>query len=384
MKNYLLGTLFILLFLNINLVKAQQKENKNLKDPYMVTMYIGSYTKKEGHVDGKAEGIYTLYHNKETGNLEMGETVAKVTNPSFVKVSRDGKYLFAVSELGPGDAESGFVYSYKVNEDDSLEELSKVSTEGFAPAHITIDQSGGFLFVANYMGGVVMMYKIKDGYLKRQQRINLNNPKKSHAHSVTISADNQQAYIADLGNDKIWIYNLDENEGKLTPGDQSFVSLPKGAGPRHFTLSSNGRFAYSINELDSSVSVFKVLEKGGLEIIQNISSLPEKFSGNNSGADIHLHPSGRFLYASNRGHNSIVSFKVNGSSGKLSTLEYTSTRGKTPRGFAISPNGNYLYVANQDSGNISVYNIDEDGLLEQNGEPMRAPTPVSIDFANQK
>ncbi|UZH55115.1 lactonase family protein [Salinimicrobium tongyeongense] len=366
----------------------KQAENIAPKDPEtknMNVIFVGSYTRKEGHVDGKAEGIYTLYQNQETGELKNGKTVAKLTNPSFVKTSKDGKYLFAVSELGPGgDAESGFVYSYKITENDSLEELSRISTEGFAPAHVTIDESGKYVLVANYSGGVVMLYKLaENGILKKQQRIDLENPEGSHAHSITVSADNEHAYIADLGNDKIWIYDFNESEGKLTPGEQAFVDLENGAGPRHFTLSKKGRFAYSINELNSSVSAFKVLENGGLELIQNISSLPEGFSENNSGADIHLHPSGKFLYASNRGHNSIVSYEVDTASGELGNPNFTSTLGKTPRNFAISPDGAFLYAANQDSGNISVYKIGEDGTLEQKGEPVAAKTPVSLEFSNR-
>lgn len=350
----------------------------------MNTVYVGTYTKKEGHVDGKADGIYTLYQNEETGNLEEGRTVARVTNPSFVKVSKDGKYLFAVSELGPGDAESGFVYSYEINADDSLRQISKISTESFAPAHIEIDRSGKYIFVANYSGGVVMMYKLlKNGALEKQQRIDLENPEKSHAHSVAVSPNNRHVYVADLGNDKIWIFNLDDSMGRLNPGEQAFVSLPNGAGPRHLSLSRDGKLVYSINELDNSISVFKVSDNGGLEAVQQISSLPEDFAGKNSGADIHLHPSGKFLYASNRGHNSIVSFRIDPSSGKLNLLEHTSTRGKTPRNFAISPSGTYLYVANQDSGNISVFTIEDDGSLEQKGELLDAKTPVSLEFLKE-
>jgi 6-phosphogluconolactonase len=382
----LLGFVIILGFLSCRNIKTsgEKKFSETSINTDMKTMFVGTYTKKEGHVDGKADGIYTLYQNKETGDLKMGKTVAEVINPSFVKVSKDSKFLFAVSELGPGDAESGFVYSYKIKKDDSLEEISKVSTESFAPAHVAIDQLGKYVFVANYTGGVVMMYKVNDdGSLSKQQRINLENPEESHAHSVTISADNDKAYIADLGNDKIWIYDFDESKGSLFPSEQPFVSLPDGAGPRHFILSKNGKFAYSINELNNTVSVFKVRGNGGLEAVQHISTLPEGFSGNNSGADIHLHPSGEFLYASNRGHNSIVSFRVDPSSGKLDLLKHTPTLGKTPRNFAISPQGSYLYVANQDSGNVSTFIIKADGSLEQKGVVVEAKTPVSLEFSDR-
>ena len=355
---------------------TMEKEERNIA-------YVGSYTKKEGHVNGQAQGIYTVYQDPESGQLELGETVAEVTNPSFVKLTKDGKYLYAVSELGSKDAESGFLYSYKVNKDQTLEELGKVSTEAFAPCQIAIDQTGEYVLVTNYMGGVVMMYKKqKDGSLKKAQRIDLENPTESHAHSVSISEDNQQAYIADLGNDRIWIYDFDAAKGELQPNNQAFVQLEEGAGPRHFAFSKNQHFAYSINELNSTVSTFAVKENGGLEVLQNTPSLPEGFDGKNSAADIHLHPSGDFLYVSNRGHNSIASYKINKESGKLSSTGFWSTGGKTPRNFAIGPNGKFLYVANQDSNNIGIFKIDlKTGILNQVLNPVEADTPVCIDFA---
>ena len=387
MKNSIKTFIAVLIALGLYSCKdsKSQSQHSNAESTERIekmnTIFVGTYTKKEGHVDGKADGIYSLYQNPETGDLKKGKTVAKVVNPSFIKVSKDNKFLFAVSELGPGDGASGFVHSFKINENDSLEEISKISTESFAPAHVAIDQSGNYVFVANYMGGVVMMYKVNpDGSLSKQQRVDLENPEESHAHSVAISANNDKAYIADLGNDKIWIFDFDESKGTLDPSEQAFVSLPDKAGPRHFILSKNGKFAYSINELNSSVSVFKVGANGGLEVLQHISSLPEGFSGINWAADIHLHPSGKFLYASNRGHNSIVSYRVEPSSGKLALEGHTPTLGKTPRNFAISPKGDYLYVANQDSGNISSFIIKADGSLDQNGETLEAKTPVSLEF----
>ncbi|GHA31481.1 6-phosphogluconolactonase [Salinimicrobium marinum] len=359
-----------------------QAETINLKNDAMETIVVGTYTKKEGHVDGQADGIYTLKRNPEDGSLTKGKTVAEVVNPSFVRASEDGKFLFAVSELGEKDAESGFIYSFKITENDSLEQLSKLSTESFAPAHLALDQSGKYVFVSNYMGGVVMMYQVDaDGTLTKQQRIDLENPEESHAHSVTISADNEYAYVADLGNDKIWIFDFDAEEGKLTPASPTSVALEEGAGPRHFTISENGSFAYSINELNSSISIFKVDGEGGLEIIQNISSLPEGFSDKNSAADIHLHPSGKFLYVSNRGHNSIASFSVEENSGELTALENFPTRGKTPRSFAVSPDGKHLYAANQDSNSVVVFKIDQNsGKLQPVGEPLEVMTPVSLEF----
>lgn len=347
----------------------------------METAYIGTYTKKEGHVDGKAEGILYLEYDKASGEVSSLKVAADVVNPSFVKLSPNGKFLFAVSELGPADGDTGFIYSFKTEEDGTLEQVSKLSTGALAPAHIEVDNSGKFLFVSNYLGGVVMMYRIKEnGNLEKLQQIDLGNPEQSHAHSANISPDNKMLYIADLGNDKIWIYKLDAEKEKLEKAAQSFVALEKGAGPRHFTISKDGKFAYSINELNNSLSVFEVQANGGLESIQTISSLPADFSGKSSAADIHIHPSGKYLYASNRGHNSIVSFRINDHSGKLKLMNFTATEGKTPRGFVLSPDGNLLYVANQDSGNISVFKIGPEGELSLRSEPELVPTPVRIEL----
>lgn len=348
----------------------------------MATIFVGTYTRKEGHVNGQADGILTIYQDPKSGELKQGKTVAEVTNPSFVKASEDGQWLLAVSELGSGDAPSGYIYSYRIQENDTLEQISRLSTESFAPAHIALDQTGRYVFVSNYMGGVVMMYILNDdGSLEKQQRIDLENPEESHAHSVTVSGDNKHAYIADLGNDKIWIYDLNDDEGTVSPNDQRSVDLEEGAGPRHFTLSEDGKFAYSINELNSTVSVFEVQDEGGLQTLQSLSSLPKDHSGNNSGADIHLHPSGQFLYASNRGHNSITIFEVDQDNGQLTVVGHESTRGETPRNFAIAPSGEFLYVANQDSNSVAAFEVDQEtGRLSPMAEPLEVMTPVCLEF----
>ena len=382
MKLHFLKLSIVLLFASFSCGR-NSGENIN-KEMSLNTIYIGTYTKKEGHVNGQADGIYTLYQNPENGSLKFGATVAKIINPSFVKVSKDNKYLYAVSELGSNDAASGFVYSYKINPDHGLTETGKLSTESYAPCHIAMDQTGEFVFVSNYVGGVVVVYKKKeDGSLEKKQKINLDNPESSNAHSVNISANNKHAYIADLGNDKIRIFDFDGKKGELTLNKQPFIELKKGSGPRHFTFSKNDKFGYSINELNNSISVFEINESGGLQLIQNKSSLPQDFTDKNSAADIHLHPSGKFLYASNRGHNSIAGFKIDLSSGKLKSLGHTSTQGETPRNFAISRDGSYLYAANQDSNTISIFKINsENGELTPHLEPLEVKTPVCIEFMN--
>lgn len=383
MRTRLLTVLAVMLLFSCKDSSTSTKEDMTgvLKNDDLKTMFVGTYTKKEGHVDGQANGIIALKLDPESGEIRSQKTVAEVVNPSFVKTSPDGKFLFAVSELGSGDAPSGYFYSFRILENDELQEISKLSTESFAPAHIALDETGKYAFVSNYMGGVVMVYAIEeDGTLQKQQRIDLENPEASHAHSVTISADNKLAYIADLGNDKIWIYDFSAHEGMLTPNEQAFVALENGSGPRHFTISDDGKTAYSVNELNSTGTVFEVGKNGGLEILQHISTLPEDFSGKNSTADIHLHPSGKYLYVSNRGHNSIAAFKVE-NDGKLKASGHFSTQGKTPRNFAISPSGDHLYVANQDSNSIVLFEVDEaTGNLIQETEPYGIKTPVCLEF----
>ncbi|HET8753578.1 MAG TPA: lactonase family protein [Salinimicrobium sp.] len=345
-------------------------------------IYIGTYTKKEGHVDGKAEGIYSVYQNTKNGRLRFGETVAEITNPSFVKVSRDGKNLYAVSELGPKDAESGFVFSYKINEDDSLTEIGKISTEAFAPCHIEIDNTGKFVFVSNYLGGVVMVYhRNKNGILEKKQRLDIADPEISHPHSVTVSPDNKHFYVADLGSDKIFIYDFD-SEGNIKPNKMPFLSLEKSSGPRHLCFSKNGNFIYVVNELNNSLKVLEVSTGGELKLLQELSTLPEDFSGKNSAADIHLHPSGRFLYVSNRGHNSIAAYKIEENSGKVELIGFTDTEGEIPRNFAIDPQGKFLYVANQNSNSVTSFNINsKNGILSPNSSVLEIKTPVCVEFS---
>ena len=344
--------------------------------------YVGTYTKKEGHVDGKAEGIYAITQDPKTGALSLEGTVAEVTNPSYVKTSPDGKYLYAVSELGPGDAESGFVHAFRILPNQQLEEINSVSSVGFAPCHIAVAASGDYVFVSNYVGGIVVLYqKEKNGALREKQVLRFENPEQSHPHSVTLSEDNKLAYIADLGNDKIWIYNFNPEKGVLKPHPQVSVALPQGAGPRHLAFSADGNFIFSMNELNSSVSSFKVWEDGSLQLLHTVSSLPQDFEGKNSGADIHVHPSGKFLYVSNRGHNSIAAFGIDNASGKLKLLGHTSTGGKTPRNFSIGPEGEFLYAANQDTDSIAIFKIDPStGKLKPHQEPLKIMTPVSVEF----
>lgn len=342
-------------------------------------IYVGTYTQDEGHVNGTAEGIYLLKQNIESGDLNLVSTVAEITNPSFIKVSRDGKYLYAVSELGGKDGPTGFIYSYAIQKDYSLKQLNKLPTHAHAPCHIEIDPTGRFVFVSNYIGGVVVVYnRDKNGRLKESQCINLDN-KKSHVHSVQIPPSNKFAYINDLGTDKIWFYKISD-EGNLALDSLRYVQLEHGAGPRHFTFTKDERFGYSINELNSSITVFGIQKDGDLKILQTINTLPKDFNKFNAAADIHIHPNQGFIYSSNRGHNSIAAFKI-GKMGTLQLIGHYPTKGSTPRNFAISPDGDFLYVANQDSNNISSYSINkQSGELTAFKILTAINTPVCLEY----
>ena len=340
--------------------------------------FVGCYTNPENLEN---EGIYSITQNKNTGEIVKGDVLTSIKNPSFLKVSPDRNTLYAVSELSGEGVETGFLYAYSIGKENSLSFINKLPTNGTAPCHIAISNSGSFVFVANYSGGVVMVYEtLKNGGLKEFQKLVLDNPAKSHAHSVTLSADNKQIYIADLGNDKIWMYTFNEKEKSIQKAKIPFVKLEEGSGPRHFVISKDSGHAYVVNELNSTITVFDIDKNGVLIPLQQISSLPKSFEKFNSGADIHITNSGEFLYVSNRGHNSIASFKIDNNSGRLTALGYTSTKGETPRNFAISSNDDYLYVANQNSGNIVSYRIDaENGSLTP-FQNINANTPVCIEF----
>jgi 6-phosphogluconolactonase len=347
----------------------------------MERAFIGTYTKKEAHVNGLAKGILYLEWDRHSGEIINLETVADVVNPSFVKLAPNTRVLYAVSELGSGEAESGFIYAYKIIEGSKLTQISKLPTGGFAPAHIEIDKAGKHLFVSNYVGGVVAVYNmLPDGDLKRSQTINLPDQESSHAHSTTISSTYEKIYIADLGNDCIWIYDWNAQNGEAVRAEPFQVKLKKDSGPRHFTILESHQSAYVVNELNNTINVFRLLPKGDLEVIQEVSSLPKGFDGKNSAADLHIHPSGKWIYVSNRGHNSIAVFKVAPKTGQLELLEVTSTSGKIPRGFAVSASGEFLYVANQDTNNIVTFSIKDNGSLEFMAETAEVLTPVWVEL----
>ncbi len=386
---FFIGCFLLLLILGIACSSQEKKAETTItKSIDLTTFYIGTYTRPEGHVDGNAEGIYSIQVNKTTGKITKEKLVATLVNPSFLTYSPDKKYIYAVSELAHADEPTGFVYAYKIGKD-SLEFLNRLPTDGQAPCHVSVDQTGKFAFVANYVGGVVKMYRIQpNGTLvatdKKQFTGSSTHPQQDnpHLHSVIISPDNTLAVATDKGTDKIWLFSIDHKNGQLIPTEQAFLKIQDGAGPRHLVWSKNGNFCYVINELDNTVNVI-AYDKASKTFtsIQAISTLPTGYTAESYCADIQLHPNGQFLYGSNRGHDSIVMYKIDAATGKLIFIGTASTRGTYPRNFRIDDKGQFLYVANQNSRNITSYTIDATtGQLNFTGFDFKIGTPVCIEF----
>ena len=384
MKIFLIAGVSLLLLMACSSEKNQTNSSKSISETKML---IGTYTRDEGWVHGKADGVYRIV-NSGDGEFIIN-TAAEVINPSFVAISPDKKNVYAVSELGGAPDSHGFIHAFSADEDMNLTYIDKYPTNAFSPAHVSVDATGKFVFAANYQGGVAMVYHRKeDGRLEIAQQLDHEgsgphqNQDASHTHMVKVSPDNKYLYIPDLGSDKIWSYKIDHESGQVVKTEQEFAEVVPGSGPRHMDFHPNGSIAYIMNELNSTVSVFEFnAQDGSLAEIQVLSTLPDDFDEWNSTADIHVHPNGKYLYTSNRGHNSIASFSIDESTGKLRFIAHTSSEGEIPRNFAIHPDGDKLLVANQNSDNIAIMDLDaESGALTFSGTNLEVPTPVCIVF----
>lgn len=348
-------------------------------------LYIGTYT------SGKSEGIYRYSMSPQTGEL-MYVNSYKADNPSFLTIDPTRRHLYAVNEVKEFDGKSsGAVSAFLINPmTGDIKFLNQQPSLGADPCHLTVDRKRKFVLVANYTGGSLAVLPItRDGSLgtstdfiqlegssiKEQQ----DGP---HAHCIRLDTANRFALAADLGTDKVMIYRFDPAAGKLKNSRQKYISLLPGAGPRHLTLHPRGRFAYVINELDSTMSAMvSDPSRGTLRLIETVSTLPKEFSGTSYCADVHISPSGRFLYGSNRGHDSIVVFRINENTGRLTYVEHVSTQGHWPRNFVIEPFGRFLLVANQRSDSVVTFKIDsKTGRLTATGHIAQIPSPVCLKF----
>jgi 6-phosphogluconolactonase len=355
--------------------------------------YIGTYTNDGGKATG-SKGIYAYRYDAATGKTTAIGLVAETTNPSWVALSPDGRFLYAANEVhdykGPN---SGGLSAFSVDKaTGKLTFLNEVATRGADPCYVTVDRNGKYVLVANYTGGSVAAFpiladgKLGDATAFVQHTGHGADPERQeapHAHSIELTPDNRFAIVNDLGLDELLVYKFDSSKGTLTPNDPPFATVAPGSGPRHFALLPSGKFAYVISEMKGTVSVFSTdLSKGTLAPVQTISTLAKDYSGPIEDAEIRVHPSGKFVYASNRGDgNSIAVYSVDPDKGTLTLVEITSTKGKTPRHFEIDPTGKLLFAENEASDNIVVFHIDQKtGHLTPTGNVLNVAQPVCVKF----
>lgn len=342
-------------------------------------LYVGTYTQK-----GSA-GIYIYTYHPRTGTLTPAGTAVNLQNPSFLALSPDQKFLYAVQEI-----DAGLVSAFKIHpQSGQLTRLNDQSVKGIWPCHLQVDQTGRWLILGNYGSGNLSVLPIQpDGSLQAVSQTlhhtghgpHLQRQEKAHVHSINIDPENRFVIVADLGLDQLVAYDLDSQQGRLSPAPVPFTAVTPGAGPRHFAWHPRGQFAYGIMELNSTVTVFNY-QPGQLTAVQTISTLPDDFAGENTCADIHLSPDGKFLYGSNRGHHSIAIFAVHPKTGHLTALGHQPVLGETPRNFALDPQGKFLLVANQNSDNIQVFKRHKKtGLLTYTGQEIKVSKPVCLVF----
>lgn len=384
-SDYLLHAIGLLTFLFVTLIAAAAPVPQSGK--YL--FFVGTYTD-----DGsKSKGIYAYRFDANTAEITPIGLVAETTNPSFVALHPNGRFLYAVNEVGNYKGpNSGGVSAFSIDRaTGKLTFLNEVPSRGADPCYIMVDKTGKYVLVANYTGGSVAVFPVlEDGKLGEasafvQHTGHGSDPKRQegpHAHSIDLSLDNRFAMVDDLGLDELLVYKFDSATGSLTPNNPKSAKLDPGAGPRHFVLHPSGKFAYVVAEMHSSVTAFSNDAKTGtLKPLQTLSTLPKGFSGENDDAEIQMHPSGKFLYASNRGHDSVAVFAIDPKKGTLTSIEDTPTQGKIPRSFEIDPTGRFLFAANQKSDNIVVFRIDaKTGHLTPAGQVLEVASPVCVKF----
>ncbi len=364
---------------------AQTSGKAAAKSQYLA--YVGTYTTKTN-----SKGIYAFHFDTATGQLTAIGVAAETPDPSWVVVHPSGKYAYAANEAGKASTVSAFAVDAK---NGKLTLLNQIPALGEDPCYLSFDKTGKYVLVANYSSGTIAVFPVlADGRLGEHTALvkdegatgpNKERQEAPHAHWIGVTPGNLFAFVADLGLDEIMMYRFDANKGSLVPHEPAFATLDPGAGPRHIAIHPNGRFVYAANELKSTVTVFSsAAQKKNqpyLVLKQQVSLLPQNFSGRNDAAEIAVHPNGKFLYASNRGHDSIAVFAIDEANGTLTSVADVSTGGKEPRHFAIDPTGKYLLAENQFSNNIVVFKIDPTtGGLTPTGQVVEVPSPVDLTF----
>jgi 6-phosphogluconolactonase len=351
-------------------------------------LYVGTYK------DHGGKGIYAYRFDAVSGQLTSLGLAVESAEPSFLAITESGKFLYAVNEIvhyngQPAGAVSAFAIQ---RESGKLSLLNQVSSRDEGPAHITLDRSGDYALVSNYERGSVAVFPVlRDGHLGessafvRHKGSSVNPERQSgpHAHAIAVSPDNRFAVVADLGLDQLLVYRFDAAHGSLG-SEPEIVKTAPGAGPRHLVFDANGRFLYLITEMASTVVTYSYdVPTGQLHELQTVPLLPKGYSGRTEAAEIEIHPSGKFLLASNRGPDTITVFAIDPKQGTLTLVETDSTRGRTPRHFALDPTGSWLLAANQDSDEIVVFHVNPDtGHLTPTGQVLEVPSPACVKFVS--
>lgn len=379
------GTLAIAL--SVFGVASSQAQDQKSAAKGRLWVYVGTYT------GPNSKGIYQFELDLASGAMKPMGVAAETKSPSFLAIHPNRKYLYAVGEISDFDGKkSGAVSAFSIDSTTGkLTALNQQPSGGAGPCHVSVDPSGKVVLVANYGGGSVSAIPVQaDGKLATPtsfiqhtgSSVNQSRQKEPHAHSINVDPAGKYAFAADLGLDKILIYKLDPAKGTLTPNELPYATVAPGSGPRHFAFHPSGKYAYVINEILCTMTAFKYdAGKGELTEIQTITTLPEPVKPGYSTAEVVAHPSGKFLYGSNRGHDTIAVYAIDQATGKLTTVEHESTQGKMPRNFAIDPTGTYLLAENQGSGTIVVFKIDPaTGKLDATGHKVEVPSPVCVRF----
>lgn len=377
------------------LVQAQQKSKvielgKVVNEGPKLDFYIGTYTR------GESKGIYRSTLDPLTGQMSLPTLAYEIDNPSFLAISNDQKNLYAVGEVADfGNGNSGAVSAFTFNEDGTLNLLNQEASGGKGPCHVEIGPGKSFVMVSNYGGGSFAALPLgEDGQLApaisffqhEGSSVNEGRQKGPHGHAMYMIPGSSLALAVDLGLDKVMIYRTTGSAaGELVLNDPAYVEVQPGSGPRHLAVSNTGERVYVLNELDSTLDVFAFNPTTGKsEHLQRVTTLPANFDGNNTTAEVYIHPTGQWLYASNRGHDSIAAYRIDSETGLVTLLGHASTMGKTPRHFRIAPGGRHLLAANQDTSNIVIFDIDQKiGSLKPLPSQISVPNPCCIEFVQK-
>jgi 6-phosphogluconolactonase len=375
--------------------------------PKNYVVFVGTYTEKE------SKGIYAYRFDAASGELTSLGLAAETTNPSFLAIDLSRRYLYAVNEVSQyKGASSGSISAFAVGHESSTDHhshdrrrsgrlsgklslLNEVPSGGADPCYIAFDKTGKYVLVANYTGGSVAVFPVAiDGragsasaFMQHSgSGVDTERQKGPHAHWIETTSDNRFAIASDLGLDELLIYRFDSKTGSLSAHNPPYTKLDPGAGPRHVAFHPNGKFVYSVNELNSTITQFSFdASKGELSKGKSVSTLPARFTATNTTAEIEIHPNGKFLYVSNRGADSIAAFAIDHRTGALTLVDYFPTLGKEPRSFEIDSAGKFLLVANQNSDAIAVFRIEPNtGRLTPTGQTVHVPAPVCLKFVPEE